>query len=381
MSSNSSNNKSVFVVGGRTGGPLLPAMAIANMLNDFNPIIIGIEKGFEVTFAKSENIPIYFLPEAKLTLASFSKLNIKELLKELIATFLMFFKLIQSLFISIYYILKFRPVAIITSGSFLGVPLGFASYITNFLKLTNCKLIVHQQDSKISLSNKLIAKIADKVTVTFQSSVKDFGKVSCEVIPNSIDPKRFEINELQIDPKLNEFVSNKEKPLLLIFGGGSGALAINSWVYDNIKVILQKFKVLHLTGVLQQQETNLLDNKDYMVLKSLNKEMPMVLKNSDLVICRAGMSSITELRYLQKKAFLIPIPNSHQLDNAKAVSRFFPTLNQKSTISNPQKEDWLEVIDTLYPSFFEQVVYQDNVEVQNQITNYISSIKELIENS
>ena len=373
---------SIFVIAGRTGGPLLPAMAIAKQLTNYEPIIVGVKGGFESQFAVNERVQLLTLPEAKLTIASFGNLNFFEIIIELFKTVIMLFKLVFSFIKSIYYLIKHKPKAIITAGSFLSVPMGYASKLTNTLRLTNTKIIVHQQDAKISLSNKLIARIADKITCFFEASIAQYAPYKCEVTTNPIDYTRFTdkyADSIKIDHKLKLFIDQKTKPLLLIFGGGSGAFVINKWVNENIAELTKKFNVLHLTGVLQETSVyNIPQSDGYFPLQFLNQEMPVVINASSLVICRAGMSSITELVYCHKPAFLVPIPNSHQLDNAQEVTKYFPTLRQLHTSDKPGKENWIKTIDELYPTYFASIVYPDKESIKKSFDDYIQSLKSLL---
>jgi UDP-N-acetylglucosamine--N-acetylmuramyl-(pentapeptide) pyrophosphoryl-undecaprenol N-acetylglucosamine transferase len=374
---------SIFVVAGRTGGPLLPAMAIAKKLTNYEPIIIGVKGGFEEKFAVNERVQLLTLPEAKLTLASFDNLSFVEILVEIVNTIFMVFKLIFSFLKSLYLLLKFKPKAIITAGSFLAVPLGYAAVITNFVRLTNTKIIVHQQDAKISLSNKLIAKVADKITCYFETSVEQFKPKACEVTTNPIDFVRFTdqySKDTKIDEELKTFLVNNTKPKLLIFGGGSGAFAINKWVFENIEDLKTKFNIIHLTGALQGTSIYTIPKSDnYLPITFLNQEMPIVIKAVDLVICRAGMSSITELVYCHKPAFLVPIPNSHQLSNAQEVSQYFPTLRQVHTFDKPGKENWFATITELYPTYFKTIAYPEQETIKKTFEDYIIELKKLID--
>lgn len=373
---------SVFVIAGRTGGPLLPAIAIAKKLTNYEPIIVGVKGGFEEKFAVNEHVQLLTLPEAKLTLASFNKLSFIEILVELINTIIMVFKLIYSFFKSIYYLLNYKPKAIITAGSFLAVPISYAAYLTNLLRLTNTKIIVHQQDAKISLSNKLIAKIADKITCYFEASVAQYAPLECEVITNPIDYARFDdqySKNITLSDELKTFLDNTAKDTLLIFGGGSGAFAINKWVHENIQDLLLKFKIIHLTGALQETSIYTIPASiDYLPLPFLNQEMPVVIKAANLVICRAGMSSITELVYCHKPAFLIPIPNSHQTINAQEVSQYFPTLRQVYTFDKPGKENWFSTINELYPIYFSSIQYPEQDDIKSSFETYVKTLKTLI---
>jgi UDP-N-acetylglucosamine--N-acetylmuramyl-(pentapeptide) pyrophosphoryl-undecaprenol N-acetylglucosamine transferase len=374
--------KNIFLMGGRTGGPLLPVIAISKELPEFTPIIVGVKGGFEQKYSNSENITFQTLPEAKLTFASFSNLSMVEILGEVFNTIWMMIKLIYSFLKSIYLLITFRPSAILTSGSFLGVPMVFAVQFTNLVRITSTKVVVHQQDAKPSLSNKIIAKFADKITSYFPETAKLLGS-KCTITTNPINFSKFDnqaISELDVNTRLRSFVEQSSAlPILLIFGGGSGAFAINKWVFENIEEITTNFRLIHLTGALQDNSIfKLPERKNYYGDSFLTSEMPYVINKADLVICRAGMASIAELLYNKKRAFLIPIPYSHQEENAIFVKDYFPTLKQRFTVSKPGKEDWLTLILEFYPSYFTSIVYPSTEVTMEQFKTYTQEIRELI---
>lgn len=373
--------RNIFIMGGRTGGPLLPAMAIAKNLDEYTPIIVGVKNAFEERYAIAESINFLDLPEAKLTIASFSNLSLVENVKELLSMILMLFKLFYSIIVSIFYLIKFKPRGIISSGSFIGVPVSVAMVFTNFLRITQTKLIVHQQDAKPSLSNKIIARFADIITAFFPETAKLLS-IKAEVIPNPIDFEKYsnlELEKITLDDELLRITVKRDKPLLLIFGGGSGAFAINKWVFENLELLKNNFNILHLTGVLQESTILKIPNSESYVSKVfLSKEMAKIMVRADLVMCRAGMASITELIYLKKKAFLIPIPHSHQEDNALFVEKYFPTLKQRYSVAKPGKEEWLSIIKTFYPKFYQSIIYPDQVKQKEEFDIYINSLKNLL---
>ena len=373
--------RNIFIMGGRTGGPLLPAMAIAKNLDEYTPIIVGVKNAFEERYAKAESINFLDLPEAKLTIASFSNLSLVENVKELLSMILMLFKLFYSIIVSIFYLIKFKPRGIISSGSFIGVPVSVAMVFTNFLRITQTKLIVHQQDAKPSLSNKIIARFADIITAFFPETAKLLS-IKAEVIPNPIDFEKYsnlELEKITLDDELLRITVKRDKPLLLIFGGGSGAFAINKWVFENLELLKNNFNILHLTGVLQESTILKIPNSESYVSKVfLSKEMAKIMVRADLVMCRAGMASITELIYLKKKAFLIPIPHSHQEDNALFVEKYFPTLKQRYSVAKPGKEEWLSIIKTFYPKFYQSIIYPDQVKQKEEFNIYVNSLKNLL---
>lgn len=379
--------KNIFLIAGRTGGPLMPVLAIAKNLNGYNPIIIGVRDGYEEkVVSKKKQIPIQFLPEVKLNLLSFKNTSIVQFLLGLLETFGSSLIFIFSLIKSAFYLFKYKPKAIISAGSFLAVPVIWASKITNLLKITNTRIIIHQQDPTPGLANKLTIKSADIKTCTFEYTRDNFPKFEdCQVIPNPIDIEAYsQKNFLEIaenisktNPKLFDFFQrlNNKKSLFFIFGGGSGSETINDWVDSNLARILRDYNVIHLTGELQDKTYNLESEWNYLNLSSLGQEMPMVMKASDLVLCRAGLSSIGELLYLNKPAFLVPMTNSHQEKNAEQVREYFGILHQKD------QTRWLKEINLSYPQDFKNINYPGPKKIEEKLNKYYDQIKSLLDKS
>jgi UDP-N-acetylglucosamine--N-acetylmuramyl-(pentapeptide) pyrophosphoryl-undecaprenol N-acetylglucosamine transferase len=104
-----------------------------------------------------------------------------------------------------------------------------------------------------------------------------------------------------------------QRPTILIMGGGTGAAAINRLVAENVNQVLDKAQVLHITGSGVQGS---IVQKGYKSWEFSN-QMPLLYAASDMVVSRAGFSSITEICQLGKPAILLPIPNSQQEANAQ----------------------------------------------------------------
>jgi UDP-N-acetylglucosamine--N-acetylmuramyl-(pentapeptide) pyrophosphoryl-undecaprenol N-acetylglucosamine transferase len=377
-----SQPETIFLMGGRTGGPLLPVLAIARGLEEFVPIVIGVKNSFEERYCREEKLPFETLPEAKLTLLSFKNLSFKESLIELWNTLLMLFKLLLSFGYCIGLIIRYKPKLIITAGSFLAVPMAYASIFCKCLMVSKAKLVVHQQDVTPSLSNKLVVPFASQVTYVFEDTkkyLKDYLTRAYKIF-NPVDFYRFSdenINSLVLEQGLELFLnpqnmSVKAKPIMLIFGGGSGSQAINQWVSDNLDQLLEKFKVLHLTGALQDDSFSIAARDGYLSYQMLSDTMPVALIKASFVVARAGLATITELQYLQKPAFLIPLPNSHQEANAQSVAKLFPTLAQDKMSS------WIQTIDSNYPDYFKNVVYPDKKEIFRSFEEYIYNLRALL---
>lgn len=371
--------KKIILLGGRTGGPIIPLLAIAKNILIDEIVIFGIREGFEQEIALQKGYSFYSFPEAKLKIFSQSNQTIKEIIIngfDLVATG---FKLIFSFTKSIILLSILRPSAIVSTGSFVAVPVLYACWILTKLHCIKTKIIIHQQDPDIGLSNKLTARLADILTCTYQKSKNSKEFSNSQIIPNpfdfdSISDRTIAETSKTQTPKLQElmrFIKHKKLPLLLIFGGGSGSSFINNWVYKYHKELTRSFCLIHLTGGYEQAST-IPQSTEYYTTPTLIDEMKVALYYSDVVISRCGLGSITELTYLNKPAFLVPIPHSHQESNAKEVKDVFYILTQD------QSEKWINQINEIYPKWFKTHNHTPIKHYKNELEKYYSRINSII---
>ena len=372
----------IFLLAGRTGGPILPLLAISKNLPNTQPIIIGIQGGYEEQVARNYQLPILFLPEVKLR--PFPQFSLWSQLVYLIELFGNFWLLLYACIVSLWFLHKYQPIAVFSAGSFLAVPMLYATKIYNFWHIPKVQIVIHQQDPVPGLANKLTLALADIKTYVFDLSVQLEPKLlEAWKIPNPLDLDGFQPETLlatasQITsqkPELDQFFRflEKSKPVFLIFGGASGAEAINDWVISNLEHLTRRFNVLHLTGSLQRKHYQKVHSKNYLSLSELlDKEMKLALNLADVVLCRAGLNSISELLYLQKPAYLVPIPKSHQEVNAQVVKEYFYILEQENM---PQ---WIEIIYTTYPHFFHNTNYPSREEIRQKLDIYYQRLQKFL---
>ena len=198
-----------------------------------------------------------------------------------------------------------KPACLLTAGSYVAVPVGWAAY------LYGIPIFAHQQDVRPGLANRLLAPVAKKITVVLADSIKDFpaGKTvwtgnPVRAIftnpPSAADARQ----RLDLDPA---------KPTILIIGGGTGAQALNEVVFAARTELVKLGQVIHLTGAHKETASAL---PGYLTAASTTESVTF-MSAADVVITRAGMGGLSELAALKKAAVVVPIPQSHQEDNAK----------------------------------------------------------------
>jgi UDP-N-acetylglucosamine--N-acetylmuramyl-(pentapeptide) pyrophosphoryl-undecaprenol N-acetylglucosamine transferase len=362
--------KTIILCGGRTAGPILPLVAIAKNLQGIKPLIIGVSGGFEKSIAEKNGYQFVSLLESKMSLFSFSSMNPLYTFGQVFQSVWSILKLKVNFIKSIYILLKFKPVAILSAGGFTAVPMIWASVVASKIGIHKTKIIVHQQDPEPGLTNKLTARFADVLTCVFPSTKSYKGFENAVIIPNPIS-----LTEERVDTSITRQIHEipTDKSMLLIYGGGSGAMFINNWVKENLVELAKKFYVVHLIGVLQDNQSEFLKSKssNYFPYISLIDEMNYVLQRSDLIISRAGLGSISELQFIQKKAFLVPLPNSHQEKNAQEVEEYFEILEQRDV------SEWLEKVISYKTKFVGKKVF--SVEHgEEKLKIYYQKIHEII---
>ncbi|MFA6322322.1 MAG: UDP-N-acetylglucosamine--N-acetylmuramyl-(pentapeptide) pyrophosphoryl-undecaprenol N-acetylglucosamine transferase [Candidatus Buchananbacteria bacterium] len=210
---------------------------------------------------------------------------------------------------SFFIILKFKPDYIVSAGGFVAVPVSWAGWFLGK------KILIHQQDVVPGLANKLMAGLATKITVTFAASLKDFDKNKTVVVGNAV---RQEIFSGSKDRGVSEFKLEANLPIVLVVGGGTGALVLNSLTLKALPQLVEFCQIIHITGGKIFQEFS---HPRYKPVVFLTKQFKDVLVAADLVVTRAGLGILTESAALKKAILVIPMPHSHQEKNAEEFFR------------------------------------------------------------
>jgi UDP-N-acetylglucosamine--N-acetylmuramyl-(pentapeptide) pyrophosphoryl-undecaprenol N-acetylglucosamine transferase len=220
-----------------------------------------------------------------------------------------------------------KPDVVVGAGGYVQVPLALAA------RLRGIKVIIHQQDVVPSLSNKIVAPWASKITVAFESSLADFPINKTEVIGNPVRPV---IEDGDRARGLAMLGLSGELPVVLAFGGGTGSLFLNEMIASASPLWTGFAELAHITG-LEKTPTSLpllAHPERYHRFDFVGKDIAHLMAAADVVISRAGMGTLTELAALAKPVILVPIAESHQEKNAEYVverggARMFRELDLK----------------------------------------------------
>ncbi len=286
----------IIFAGGGTLGSVAPLIAIWQKLkekdNKIEFLFIGTKNGLEKEFVARYQIPYRTIITGKWR-RYFSFWN-----------FIDIFKFGLSVIQSFNLLRKLKPGFIISAGSFVAVPLIWAAY---FFKT---KVIFYQSDFKIGLANRLCQKQADYIFTTFSETVSQFPQNKTVCLGTLL---REEIKQVQLIS-----INERHQPTILILGGGTGSAFINQLIGQSLAELTKIYKIVHITG---QRKKNLIGHRsqvmgNYWPCEILTDDYYQKMAEADLVVSRAGVSTLMELSYLGKPVILIPLPNSAQVENA-----------------------------------------------------------------
>ena len=299
-----SNVKHILIAAGGTGGHVYPALAVADYLREQGVKVtwVGTEKGLEYRVVAAANIPLEII--------SISGLRGKGLLNLLFVPM----KLVLAIVQAIKIFLRVKPDAVLGMGGFVSGPCGLAAY------LMRKPLYLHEQNAIPGLTNKVLSYLATTVMQAFPNSFK--GNKNIITMGN---PIRKEISGLA-RPEVR-MADRKDNIRLLIIGGSLGAQALNENVPQALSEITQE---LHVNVWHQAGKNKLAATIENYKKKNIDAKVTEFIENmaeayewADLVICRAGALTISELANAGVAAILVPYPyavDDHQTANAKYLT-------------------------------------------------------------
>nr|WP_315150960.1 undecaprenyldiphospho-muramoylpentapeptide beta-N-acetylglucosaminyltransferase [uncultured Flavobacterium sp.] len=293
--------------GGGTGGHIYPAVAIANELKTRFPnaefLFVGAKDKMEMQKVPQSGYKIEGLWIAGLQ----RKLTLQNALFP--------FKLIHSLWKSRKILKNFKPNVVIGTGGFASGPL------LQMANTLNIPTVIQEQNSFPGITNKLLSKKANKICVAYENLEQFFPKEKLILTGNPVRQDLIDIESKKAEA-IHYFNLDATKKTLLVLGGSLGARRVNQLIekeLENFKAL--KVQVIWQCGKLYFEDYKKYNSDNVQVLAFIDR-MDLVYAAADIVISRAGASSVSELCIVGKPVIFIPSPNvaeDHQTKNAKSI--------------------------------------------------------------
>ncbi|MDX9714080.1 MAG: undecaprenyldiphospho-muramoylpentapeptide beta-N-acetylglucosaminyltransferase [Dissulfurispiraceae bacterium] len=301
----------VLIAGGGTGGHLFPGIAIAEALREMDEraaiVFVGTEHGIEARVVPREGYDIKFIKAEGIAG--------KPLFKKLKAICTMLCSLRDAFSI----LRSVRPDIVIGVGGYASVSVVLAAY----LKKIPCMIM--EQNSVPGAANRYLARVSDAICVTYQESMQFFPENKVYLTGN---PVRKMIARHGEGISAESLGLDQERFTVFVFGGSLGARSINKAVLDSLNYLLdirQNIQFLHQTGQSDAEKVGeayrRLDFRASVV--SFIYNMADAYAAADIVVCRAGATTLAELTLIGKPAILVPYPfaaSDHQTHNAMKLA-------------------------------------------------------------
>ncbi len=333
-------NLKFILSGGGTGGHIYPAIAIANELKSRFPdaefLFVGAQDKMEMQKVPQAGYAIKGLWIAGLQ----RRLTFDNALFPI--------KLVSSLLKSRAIIRKFKPDVVIGTGGFASGPLLQAA------AMAGIPTVIQEQNSYPGITNKLLAKKARKICVAYDNLESFFPKEKMILTGNPIRQDLIAIDSKR-EEAIRYFNLDANKKTLLVLGGSLGARRINQLIANEIAAFSdQNIQVIWQCGKLYFEDyKHFSENKNIQVLSFIDR-MDLVYAAADVVISRAGASSVSELCVVGKPVIFIPSPNvseDHQTKNAQAI------LDKKGGLMIKESE-----LDEKFSTVFNDLISNENLQ-------------------
>jgi UDP-N-acetylglucosamine--N-acetylmuramyl-(pentapeptide) pyrophosphoryl-undecaprenol N-acetylglucosamine transferase len=283
-----------------------PALAVLEALNiqrkPSRILWVGGEGGMEDELVKREGIPYRSIPAAGVHGVGMRALpgNIAKLTRGVIA--------------SRRILREFKPDVLFFTGGYVAAPMAFAG--------RDIPTVLYVPDIEPGLALKFLSRFSDVVTVTASDSNKYFPHPERLVLSGY--PLRADLGNWSREKAARHFGLDSDKPVLLVTGGSKGARSINAAVMKHLNDLLEIAQVIHLTGSLDWQiiEKNMEELPSYLKLRyhamPYSHEMGAALAAADLVVSRAGASTLGEYPFFGLPAVLVPYPYAWRYQKVNA---------------------------------------------------------------
>lgn len=340
------NGLKIIISGGGTGGHIFPAVSIANAIKAKRPeaeiLFVGAEGRMEMTRVPAAGYDIKGLPVRGLVRPLYSPKNIGVMM-DFLKSRSMVKKIIR----------EFNPQVAVGVGGYASAPTLNAAYAMGI------PCLIQEQNSYAGVTNKSLAKKAKRVCVAYEGMERFFPAERIMLTGNPVRQGLFNKSLVKAECAAS-FGFTANRPLILVIGGSLGARTVNQSILQNLNMIAEsEVQIVWQTGNYYSksiaEELGRKGKPENLFVTDFISRMDEAYAAADLVISRAGASSISELCLLGKPSILVPSPNvaeDHQTHNAMALVNKSAALLVKD----------VEAVEKLIPLALETV--NDKVKLQ-----------------
>ncbi len=348
------------MVAGGSGGHIYPALALAEGLK---------EKGHDITFIGSNDrmekdvIPQNGFDYIGLDVVT-TRGSIIQKIKSILSIVKAYFRCLK--------LLKGYDLAI-GFGNYISIPVMMAA-----VKL-KIKTIIHEQNSFVGRANRMLDRKVDLIIGCYEENKKQFANPNIRILGNPQSSKAYNLKK---DPKvIEELGLDPSKKTVVIFMGSLGSSSVNEKLLDYFKLLDGSYQVVFATGA-SHYEKMLSEVKQNDYLKVFERiDGVNVMNNADLLICRAGATTLSEICAIGIPSILIPspyVPNNHQYYNGKAlVDKDAAVMIEEKDLSGDKLNDTVNALindDERLKEISANALKLGNPEVLNDIINEVENI-------
>jgi len=355
----------VVVTAGGTGGHIYPALAIINKIKKIHPesefLYIGTHNRME-----KDIIPTFNIPFKSIEIYGINRKNPFKNIKT-VKCFIKSLKDIKK------YLNDFKPDVVIGCGGYVTGPVIYMASKLGY------KTFIHEQNSIPGRANKFLSKYVDHIGVSFKSSIKYFPEYKTTFTGNPCGEEAL----LKKEIAKKEYGLSKNKKLVLFVMGSLGSSKMNDFLTKTMKLFDNKpYEILFVTG--KKYSEDLLNKKFPSNVKVVPyvENMPGLMKNTDLMISRAGASTLSEIIALKVPSILIPSPyvtDNHQFKNAcDLVNKKAAILIEESELNG---EVLVKKIDELFQNESLLIEMKNNLEeleVKDSALKVVSILEDIV---
>lgn len=273
----------VVVTGGGTGGHLYPGLAAARALAAAGEPVtyVGAQGGLEERVLPGSELPFRIIPAGKLS---------REALRPGEGV-----KVLRGLWEARAVLCELKPKAVLSMGGYAGFPTAFVG------ALRGIPVIIHEQNAKLGLANRLLARLAQQVTLSTPITVGSGLEGKTRVVGFPVREEHFEQGEAR-----EKLGLRADRPTVLVLGGSQGSKELNDQLPERLYPLLGEWQVLHQCGVRWESEMRPKDRPHYHVRGYL--DTALAWSAADFAITRGGAGTLAEAAYHEVPVLGVPLP-------------------------------------------------------------------------